>query len=65
MDPTICRQGSRDADDEIRLLEHCYIFEEFRPMYHSVCAHSKFVDEWFQRKAGKHKLPEYLELIEK
>lgn len=51
--------------DEIRLLEHCYIFEEFRPMYHSVCAHSKFVDEWFQRKAGKHKLPEYLELIEK
>ena len=23
------------------------------------------MDEWFQRKAGKHKLPEYLELIEK
>ena len=30
--------------DEIRLLEHCYIFEEFMSMYGSVCAHSKYVD---------------------
>ena len=51
--------------DEIRLLEHCYIFEEFTPMYDSVCAYSKYVDDWFQRSAGKHKMPEYFELIEK
>ena len=51
--------------DEIRLLEHCYIFEEFMAMYDPVCAHSKYVDDWFQRKAGKHKLPEYLALMEK
>ena len=42
--------------DEIRLLEHCYIFEEFRTMYRSVCAHSKYVDEWFQRKAEENRL---------
>ena len=51
--------------DEIWLLEHCYIFEEFMSMYGSVCAYSKYVDNWFQRSAGKHKLPEYYELIEK
>ena len=51
--------------DEIRLLEHCYIFEEFMSMYDSVCANSKYVDNWFQRSAGKHKMPEYYELIEK
>ena len=36
--------------DEIRLLEHCYIFEEFMPMYDSVCAYSKYVDNWFHIK---------------
>ncbi len=50
--------------DEIRLLEHCYIFEEFMPMYDSVCAHSEYVDDWFRRKAGKHRISEYLGLIE-
>lgn len=50
--------------DEIRLLEHNYIFEEFAPMYGSVCAYSEYVDEWFHRKAGFHKLAEYLELME-
>lgn len=49
--------------DEIRLLEHNYIFEEFAPMYDSVRAYSKYVDAWFQRSACKHKLAEYLELI--
>lgn len=51
--------------DEIRLLEHSYIFEEFTPMYASVCSYSEFVHSWFKRSAGKHKMAEYLELIEK
>lgn len=50
--------------DEIRLLEHNYIFEEFAPMYDSVCAYSEYVGAWFQRSAGIHKLADYLELIE-
>ena len=51
--------------DEIRLLEHCYRFEEFVPMYGSVCAYSEYVDAWFHRNAGAHKLADYLELIER
>ena len=51
--------------DEIRLLEHCYKFEEFVPMYDSVCAYSEYVNAWFHRSAGVHKLAEYLELIER
>ena len=51
--------------DEIRLLEHCYRFEEFVPMYDSVCAYSEYVDAWFHRQAGAFKLEEYLELIQK
>lgn len=50
---------------EIRLLEHCYRFEEFAPMYDSVCAYSEYVDAWFHRNAGVHKLADYLELIER
>ena len=50
--------------DEIRLLEHNYIFEEFAPMYDSVRAHSEYVDAWFRRSAGAHQLAEYLDLIE-
>ena len=30
--------------DEIRLLEHCYRFEEFVPMYDSVCAYSEYAN---------------------
>ncbi len=51
--------------DEICLLEHCYRFEEFVPMYDSVCAYSEYVDSWFHRKASAHKLADYLELIER
>lgn len=51
--------------DEIRLLEHCYLFEEFVPMYGSVCAYSEFNNNWFHRRAGVRKLEEYLELIQK
>ena len=50
---------------EIRLLEHNYRFEEFVPMYDSVCAYSEYVDAWFHRNAGVYKLEDYLELIRK
>lgn len=49
---------------EIRLLEHNYMFPEFAPMYDSARQKSDFVDAWFQRKAGKKDLKEYLALIE-
>lgn len=51
--------------DEIRLLEHNYMFPEFAPMYESVCEKSGFINDWFQRKACKKNYEEYLELIEK
>lgn len=51
--------------DEIGLLEHCYRFEEFVPMYGSVCAYSDYVDVWFKRKAGKLKIEKLVELMEK
>ena len=51
--------------DEIRLLEHNYRFEEFVPMYDSVCAYSAYVKEWFKKQGGVKKLSDYLELIKK
>ncbi|MCR5385343.1 MAG: PHP domain-containing protein [Saccharofermentans sp.] len=51
--------------DEIRLLEHNYMFPEFAPMYESVCAKSKFINDWFQRKACRKNYDDYLELVEK
>ncbi len=51
--------------DEIRLLEHNFMFKEFFPMYDRVCAHSDFVNDWFHRKAGLKNYDEYLELIDK
>ncbi len=50
--------------DEIGLLEHNYLFEEFAPMYDSACAYSEYVKNWFKRKAGNRKLDEYLRLID-
>lgn len=50
--------------DEIWLLEHCYRFKEFMPMYDSVCAYSDYIDEWFHEKAGVFKLQDYLNLID-
>lgn len=49
--------------DEIWLLEHCYRFKEFIPMYDSVCEYSEYIDEWFHRKAGILQLSDYLKLI--
>ncbi|HWS28849.1 MAG TPA: PHP domain-containing protein [Clostridia bacterium] len=54
----------RNQIDEIWLLEHCYRFREFMPMYASVCAHSDYIDKWFHRKAGVLDLKEYLAFIE-
>lgn len=51
--------------EEIWLLEHCYRFKEFVPMYYSVCRYSDYINKWFQNKAGVKKLDEYLELMEK
>lgn len=50
--------------DEIRLLEHNFIFEEFACMYDEVCEESAFVKDWFQRKAAFHKFDEYLKLVD-
>lgn len=51
--------------DEIRILEHCYRFKEFVPMYASVCAYSEYVDTWFHRQAGVLTLEDYLTLIKR
>jgi histidinol-phosphatase (PHP family) len=49
---------------EIWLLEHCYRFREFVPMFDDVCAYSDYVDKWFRRVAGVMDLIEYLRYIE-
>jgi len=51
--------------DEIWLLEHCYRFEEFVPMYGGVCSASEYISEWFNRKAGVLRLSDYIQLVEK
>jgi len=50
--------------DEIWLLEHCYRFTEFLPMYDSVCAYSDYIDKWFHRKAGVLNLDDFLRLVD-
>lgn len=50
---------------EIWLLEHCYLFREFVPMYEGTCAQSPYIKSWFTRKAGTRNLSDYLRLAEK
>lgn len=50
--------------EEIRLLEHCYRFREFVPMYDGLCASGEYVNTWFQSRAGVHSMEEYLRLME-
>jgi len=50
--------------EEIWLLEHCYRFREFLPMYNSVCAYSEYINNWFHRKAGTLELADFLRLID-
>lgn len=49
--------------DEIWLLEHCYRYKEFVPMYDSVCAYSDYISDWFHRNAGALELVDYLNVI--
>ena len=51
--------------DEIRLLEHNYMFPEFASMYDAVCAQSSFIHAWFHRTAGRKSYNRYLDLIKK
>ncbi|MDF2590433.1 MAG: hypothetical protein K0S41_4276 [Anaerocolumna sp.] len=51
--------------DEIWLLEHCYRFKEFIPMYDTVCTYSEYIDKWFHSKAGVFCLNDYNKLIDK
>ncbi len=57
------KKAVRKNIDEIWLLEHCYRFSEFVPMYDSVCADSDYIDRWFHRKAGVLQLSDYFTLI--
>ena len=50
--------------DEIWLLEHCYRFREFVPMYDSVCTYSDYISKWFHSKAGVFGIGDYLRLID-
>ena len=50
---------------EIRLLEHCYRFREFAPMYDSVEAYSPYASDWVHRRVGVFPLSAYLELIDR
>lgn len=58
-------KGLERGLDEIWLLEHCYRFREFVPMYDSVCVYSEYVNKWFSKNAGMLKLEDYLRLIQK
>ncbi len=50
--------------DEIWLLEHSYLFDEYVPMYDSVRTHSNYIIKWFQRRAGIKDLDEFLRLAD-
>jgi len=51
--------------DELWLLEHCYRFKEFVPMYDGIYPDlGSYVQAWFKRKAGVKRLDEYLKLID-
>lgn len=51
--------------DEIWLLEHCYRFREFVPMYPAVCAASPYIDKWFHSRAGALDFSDFQRLMEK
>lgn len=49
---------------EIWLLEHCYRFKEFVPMYDLILGYSDYIDSWFKRKAGVLGFNDYLNLVD-
>lgn len=50
---------------EIHLLEHCYLFPDFLPMYDPVRAQNGFIDAWLNRKGGKRNFEAYLRLADR
>lgn len=51
--------------DEIYLLEHSHRFNEFVPMYKSICDYSDYQREWFKRKnSGNLSIKNYTTFIE-
>ncbi len=58
------REAVSKGIQEIWLLEHCYLFPEFVPMYDDLRRCSGFIDKWLRRKAGRRNLTEYLRLTE-
>jgi histidinol-phosphatase (PHP family) len=51
--------------DEIYLLEHSHRFNEFIPMYKSICDYSNYQREWFERKNdGDLSIKNYIDFIE-
>jgi len=49
---------------ELYLLEHCYRFSEFLPIYTQIRAENEMMNVWLKRKAGVLELSEYLKFIE-
>jgi histidinol-phosphatase (PHP family) len=48
--------------NEIYLLDHCYHFSEFAPMYKSVCDYSEYIKAWLSRHSGVSDFEDYLRL---
>jgi len=52
--------------DEIYLLEHSHRFNEFIPMYKSICDYSIYQRDWFKRKNdGSLSIKDYISFIER
>lgn len=50
--------------EEIWLLEHSYLFNEYVPMYDSVRTYSDYIIKWFERRAGIKDLDSFLRLAD-
>ncbi len=51
--------------EEIWFLEHTHLFQEFAPMFQSICRYSEYQREWYFRHQGKRNFQEYTEFIKK
>ncbi|MDR3085479.1 MAG: PHP domain-containing protein [Christensenellaceae bacterium] len=59
-----CAAGAARGLEELWLLEHCYLFAEFLPMYEGLRAANPFIDGWLHKKGGTRSLKGYLSLAE-
>lgn len=48
--------------EDIRLLEHSYLFPEFLPMYEPMRPRNTYIDRWLERKGGKRSFPDFMQL---